>query len=1033
MRMKKTTMTVVHSVRRVLLLFATVLLTAMAYGQGTYIKGKVTDTEGEPLVGAYVQWKGSKTGYITDADGIATIPSDGKADILVISYLGHKTMEKKVAKGEKAFTAALTVDAQHLDELVVVGYGIQKKSSITGAVETIKAEDLLTAPVTNIDQALTAQVAGLQVMQSSGDPSTAKESAIRIRGINSAPLLVIDGVPRFGTTTSDGETRLSDLNPDDIESITILKDAASAAVYGARAANGVILVQTKSAKNMQKVHVNYRGQYNVQQATHMPEFLGAYDYALLYNRAVENTPGTTNTAYTDEQLDIIRRHASPNVYGDEDYLSYLDKTGWSTSHSISANGGTKSVRYYLSAGYSDSRGLYSGVGRKRLNYMAKIDADLAKNLTLTVSMNGSRTKAKNSSYYTIDNAYAYSPLQVTRFTNGELASINGSNPLINIEGLGGYIKDNSKMNTIAANLNWNVPMVKGLSVYLRGTFDDNQRISTEFDKPVTLYTYDANADTFAADPNTVYPTAKVSLEQDDYFFDSQLYEAGINYCRTFSEKHDVEGTVVANYQRTHMLYMYGTNLDKGIYPEVIGTAQTAKLVGNETYNQRASLIGRAKYGYANRYFAEFSFRVDGSNNFHPDRRWGFFPSVSMAWVLSNEPFFKNWDQKVISNTKLRMSTGWLGNDGLVSAFSYLRSYTETINSGYQIGGSFRPGMIMTTNPNVNLTWGKTHDYNFGADMGFWDGRLSLTFEYFLRYETDKITSAPDYLYPPSTGVDGNVPSQNFSKLKTWGWDLSINHRNNIGKFQYGAGITLSKSDDKYLDFGDESAQLPNLRRVGRSSMVWTMYEADGLFMTQDEISSYPVDQDGQNNATLAPGDIKYVDQNGDRKIDANDRVYVKNSSYPDLDFGLKLNMSYRGFYVNMLFQGEFGYKQNISEYYSLENGTLQKFQKYHLTDTWTEENPNAQYPRIKFATSNDNNRKTSTFWIRDCNFLRLKTLNVGYKIPKDIVSKAGLSSASIAFQASNVFTVTDLKDMDPESLRGYPIQKSYGITLNVGF
>ena len=395
--MKKTTMTAVHSVRRVLLLFATVLLTAMAYGQGTYIKGKVTDTEGEPLVGAYVQWKGSKTGYITDADGIATIPSDGKADILVISYLGHKTMEKKVAKGEKAFTAALTVDAQHLDELVVVGYGIQKKSSITGAVETIKAEDLLTAPVTNIDQALTAQVAGLQVMQSSGDPSTAKESAIRIRGINSAPLLVIDGVPRFGTTTSDGETRLSDLNPDDIESITILKDAASAAVYGARAANGVILVQTKSAKNMQKVHVNYRGQYNVQQATHMPEFLGAYDYALLYNRAVENTPGTTNTAYTDEQLDIIRRHASPNVYGDEDYLSYLDKTGWSTSHSISANGGTKSVRYYLSAGYSDSRGLYSGVGRKRLNYMAKIDADLAKNLTLTVSMNGSRTKAKNSS------------------------------------------------------------------------------------------------------------------------------------------------------------------------------------------------------------------------------------------------------------------------------------------------------------------------------------------------------------------------------------------------------------------------------------------------------------------------------------------------------------------------------------------------------------------------------------------------------------------------------------------------------------
>ena len=1016
----------------IITLFLAVCHTAFASAQEDIITGKVLDTGGEPLIGVHVKWKDQKMGTVTNLEGVFTLPVLKTKATLQISYMGYKTQEVTVEKGQRLVNITLVDDAQNLDELVVVGYGIQKKSSITGSVETIKAEDLLMMPTTNLDQALTAQVAGLQVMQSTGDPSSAKESTIRIRGINNAPLLVIDGVPRFGTTTSDGETRLSDLNPDDIESITILKDAASAAVYGVRAANGVILVQTKKG-NEGKVNINYRGQYNLQQATQLPEFLDAYDSALLFNRAVENTPGTTVEPYTPEQLEMIRTNSAPNLYANEDYLSYLSNTGWSTTHSVSVSGGNKAVRYYLSTGYADNKGLYSGVGRNRLNYMGKIDAELAKGLTLSFAANGSRTKAQNSSYYTIDNAYAFSPLQVVRFENGDLASINGSNPLIAVEGLGGYIKDKSKMNTITANLNWDVSFVKGLSMYLRGTFDDNVRIETTFEKPVTLYTYDNTTGTYATDPNTIYPTAKVSLEQDDRFFDSQLYEAGINYIRTFEKKHDVEGTVVANYQRTHTQYMNGTNLDKGIYPEVIGSAQSANLYGDEMYNQRASLIGRAKYGYDNRYFAEFSFRVDGSNNFHPDHRWGFFPSFSGAWAISNEPFFKNWDQEVLSNAKLRLSTGWLGNDGLAGAYSYLKTYTESTNYGYNIGGNFRPGLYMTSNPNIDLTWGRTHDYNFASDLGFWRGRIGLTFEYFLRYETDKITSAPDYLYPPTTGVDGNIPSQNFSKLKTWGWDLTLTHRNTIGKLKYNVGIILSKSDDEYLDFGDESAQLPNLRRKGRSSLVWTMYEADGLFQSQEEISNYGVDQDGQNNSTIAPGDIKYIDQNDDKKIDANDRIYVKNSSYPDMDLGLKLNISYHGFFVNALLQGVYGYKQDLNEYYSLENSTLQKFQRYHLTETWTFENSDARYPRIKFATTNDNNRKASTFWIQDCSFIRLKSLNLGYQFPKKWIKKLDLSSASIAFQASNVFTISNLKNMDPESLRGYPIQKSYGATLNLSF
>ena len=340
---------------------------------------------------------------------------------------------------------------------------------------------------------------------------------------------------------------------------------------------------------------------------------------------------------------------------------------------------------------------------------------------------------------------------------------------------------------------------------------------------------------------------------------------------------------------------------------------------------------------------------------------------------------------------------------------------------------------MNGNPNADLTWGKTHDYNLALDLGFWGGRIGLSAEYFWRYETDKITAAPDYLYPPSIGVSGNVPNLNFSELKAWGWDLSINHRNTIGKFKYNVGVVLSKTDDEYLDFGDESAQNANLRRKGMPSMVWTMYEASGLFQSQEEIDAWP-DQDGQRNASIAPGDIKYVDQNDDHKIDVNDMIYVKNSSYPDMDIAVRLGASYKGFFINALFQGETGYKKNIKEYYSLDNGTLQRFQRYHLTDSWTPENPNAEYPRVKFATSSDNNRKESTFWVKNCNFLRLKMLNIGYQFPQALIKKAHLTSASIALQGSNLFTLTDLTDMDPEQTsRGYPIQRSYGLTLNLGF
>ncbi|MBQ8045994.1 MAG: SusC/RagA family TonB-linked outer membrane protein, partial [Bacteroidales bacterium] len=593
------------------------------------------------------------------------------------------------------------------------------------------------------------------------------------------------------------------------------------------------------------------------------------------------------------------------------------------------------------------------------------------------------------------------------------------------------------MNTITANLRWELPWVKGLALYARATFDTNTRIEKSYDKPVELFTYDETTGEYSTDPNTVYPTAKVSIEQIDRFTNNQLYEVGLNYNRTFNDKHDLSGLLVANYQRMHNQYMIGENQNASVYPEIIGTAIDARLVGSETKNQRASLIGRVSYGFDHRYFLEASFRVDGSTYFHPNNRWGFFPSVSASWVLSNEQFFKEWDQPVISNVKFRASTGVLGNDGMVGEYSYLLNYIESTREGYNIGGNFRPGIILATGsyPNIDLTWGKSHDYNVATDLGFWDNRFGVTFEYYWRFETNKITSAPSYLYPPTTGVNGSVPNINFAKLKAWGWDLTLNHRNTVRKVKYDIAFTMSQQQDKWLDYGDESSVNENLRRVGRSSMVWRMYEADGLFTSQEEIDNHKLDQDGQGNATLAPCDIKYVDQNDDGVLDTNDLKYVKNSSNPKFNFGLKLGLSWKGLFVNALFQGATGYQQNIKEMYTLNSGSLQRFQEYHMEECWSAENPDGTLPRVKFASANDNNRKESTFWVRDCNFLRLKSLSLGYSFQPKVLKKMKLSSFSIALQGSNLVTWSSLSDlgMDPESLRGYPVQRSYGVSLSIGY
>ncbi len=1019
--------------RQTISLIILCLSSLLAFSQtNDTLSGTVVDEKGEPLIGATVMVKGTSIGTSTDIDGKYTLKAPNEKKVtLIFSYVGYQTKNLEVTPGKPVETVKMETTANNIDEVVVIGYGVAKKSSLTSSVEVITGDELTKIPAMNVDQSLAGTMPGLGVMQTSGDPSSGSEANLAIRGNNNNPLLVIDGVPRLGTNTSDGEMRLSDLNPDDIESISVLKDAAAAAVYGARAANGVILVQTKRGKeSSKKAKVNFRGQFNFQQATYLPEFLNAYQYAELYNRIVAEDEGTLRTPYDLELLGT-----NPNVYGDENMLDHLNKWGHSQRYSLSVSGGTKGIRYFVSGGYTNTKGLYANVSRDRYNYAVKLDADLFTGLSLSVDLNGSISSNKNSSYSTIDAAYNYSPLQVLRFTDGNLASIDGSNPLIAVEGIGGWNKVNSDFHTVNAQLRYEIPGVKGLQVYLKGTVDMNNQNTQKFSKPVPLYIWDEATQSSYVDSKTVYPNAKVSMSDRYQKITNTLLEAGVNYNRTFAEKHSVTGLLVFNYQNYNNKYLTGTNSNlSGSFPEIIGNTTTGQIVGSEYYSQRASIVGRATYGYDSKYFAEFSFREDGSTRFAPGKRWGFFPTLSASWVISNEGFFDKVNPDAVSFAKIRGSVGILGDDGSVSDYSYLDQYMFSPNGGYPIGGSFLPGLVQASGivANPNLEWGKSKDWNIGLDLGFWNNRFNLSAEFYQRYRTNMITSAPAYLFPPSVGTGGSVPSVNIGKIRYQGVDFSLKHVNTIGDWKYNVGFNIALSGNKVLDYGDESANIENLRRKGKSYLVWSMYEAAGLFQSYEEIMGW-ADQDTQGNATLQPGDIKYVDQNGDNKIDANDRIYVKNSSMPDLHYGITLGTSWRGIYLTAQFQGVSGYNQRINELYTLESRSLQRFQDYHYYNTWTPENPNAEYPRLKFASSTDNNRKESTFWVRECDFLRLKALTVGYRFPAKMLRKAKISTLDIALQGGNLFTISSLHNMDPESLRGYPLSRTYGVTLNFGF
>ncbi len=986
------------------------------------ITGKIVDENGIGLPGASVVVKGTTTGTTTDIDGNykLNVP-DGS--VLLVSYVGYVNKEIEVA-GRTVIDVQMTLDAEQLDEIVVVGYGTQKKANVTGAIVDIDSKELNQSSVANLSNALVGRLPGLIATQRSGQPG-ANASTLLIRGIsttgNSSPLVIVDGVQRD----------FSQLNPNEIESITILKDASAAAIYGVRGANGVILVTTKRGKEG-KPTISYSSEFTTQRPTRLPKFLDSYNYAVLFNEAKRNEGKAE--LFTQDDLDKYRTGSNPDTHPNTDWLDEgLQPSASMAQHNLSVQGGSDKVSYFVSVGYLKENGLYENLEFERYNFRSNLDFQVTDDLKMSVDLGG-RLENRSGPAVSVGSFFSgllrLSPTSVAFYENGLPGpGAYGGNPIEQMR--------NGGVNTSTRNIflgtikgEYKVPFLEGLKVIGYASVDRAQIHSKNLSTKYSYYTlngsdYDETVTGQSSLEETYFngPASSGSGIPDP----TLTMNATLNYETTFADKHDItvllgveKATHQSNSFRARRLDLVSDNL-----PQLdFGDAESSVTGGSAFKAARLGYLARATYAFDARYLFEASFRYDASENFPESKRWGFFPSFSAGWRISEESFFAGIT--AIDNLKLRGSWGQLGNDR-ISQFQYLNAFN--FGGDYVIGGkavkTIRPGVV----PNPDVTWETATSTNVGFNLGLFESKITVEADYFVK-KTSDILEFRDLSIPNTFGA--SLPRQNIGKVDNKGFEVSVQHRNTIGELDYWVKGNYTFARNKVV-FKDEPADVTdNLKVTGRPVGAFFGYKALGLFQTQDEID------DHADQGNVAPGDIKYEDINNDDVINGDDRIYLGNinavngQAAPEIIYAMAFGANYKGFDVSVQFQGA----DNFDTYLSAEgawaffNGG--KVMEQHL-DRWTPENRDASYPRI--LTEDSNNRLQSSYWIRDASYLRLKNVELGYNLPAAVLDKANLTSVRFYVSGLNLLTFSALDTFDPEAPNGrgwfYPQQKSFTLGVSV--
>ncbi len=995
----------------------------IAQQNGVTINGVVVDEQGEPVIGASVVEKGTSNGTVTDMDGKYTLNlQKGSKNGIVISYIGYKTVT--VSKGGKV---TLQADNKLLDELVVVGYGTQKKATLTGSVSSIGADDLSKMAATNITNVLAGKTAGVIANTRTGEPG-ADDASILIRGKgtlgDTSPLIVVDGV---------ADRSFGRLNPDDIESISVLKDA-SAAIYGARAANGVILVTTKRGK-AGKVEVKYDGTVSFSQPTRIPQMLNAYEYAT-YTNEFDKNRGASLT-YPETAIQKIKDGSDQVSFPDTNWWDAVAKN-WATNtqHSLSVSGGSEKMSFYTSVQYMQQDPIYKNSPQKYKQYQftTNLDAQINKSIKLSLDILG-RRETRDRGVRSTEDMFGYflttNPMAAPYYPNGYLRKgYDGvtNNAVLMISDIPG--KSNTTNNTLNVKPKIRVDLdvlTKGLYVEGYAALDFQFNNGKTQNNPFDIYQYNSESGTYE---NLRSSTGNISVSSWSSNSDRFTLNARLGYTRTFGD-HKVDAFVSYEQMKYKYNYLYGyrTNFLSTALPDLDfgGTKDSdSSNSGSSDEFARQNVFGRVNYNYKDKYLAEVTMRYDGSMNFAKGHRWGLFPGVSAGWVISEESWFKPITN-VVNFLKLKGSYGVMGNDN-ISAYQYLATYSFNSESHYAFGTtpSLVQGVYSTVSANALVTWEKAHSYNLGFSSQFLNGKFGLDFDWFKSARRD-ILITRNASVPTYSGL--RLPSENLGKVNNTGFEAVAFYRDHKGDFSWNitANVTYAKNKVIYMD---EATKTVEWQRVtGHSMDGFTLYHATGIYQTQEEVDN------SVHLPGAAPGDLIYEDTNGDGQITWDDAVRTDKSSTPRWMYGLTLGGSWKGIDVTAFFQGQ-------ADAQILVKPTMNMAKEFYdgrwREDASEEERRNAKYPRAFMSASQVDTRNCldSDWWLRSASFVRLKSLEIGYTFPKTLIQHIGLTNARVYVNGNNLFTIDSMKIFDPEmtdGIKGYPIQRSWTFGLNLAF
>ena len=1003
-----------------------------AVQQDNKITGTVLDPTGMPVIGANIMVKGTTNGTITDMDGKFSLEAREGA-VLVVSYIGFANQEIKIGK-QKQLSIALKEDSQALDELVVVGYGTQKKVNLTGSVATIKNEELVKTPVASTTNALVGRMPGLIAKQNTGQPGY-DASDLQIRGFGSA-LVIVDGV----------EQSFNNIDANEIESISILKDA-SAAIYGARAGNGVILVTTKRG-NTGKPMVSFNGTWTAQSFTNFTEPVGAGEYATITREAELNSGKPEDQlSFTEEDIAKYFAGTDPQYPNTSWYDEIMRKSALQQQYNLSIRGGSNSVKYYTFLSYLDQDGMIKGdnTGFRRYNVRSNLDVNLTSDLKLSLDLAAIKEDVRQSSrdvsspYFWLD-LYDSKPIYPASYPDKSKLPFNGTGAthvLTNCsEELGGYNKQYSTSLNGAFTVDYKIPFVQGLSAKLKMNYRQVMVENKKWVKENTIWQYDYNNDIYQAVGNTL-PT---SLNQQHSKFQTITGQFSLNYDRTFNEDHLVNGLLLFELidNNDNNFSAYRENyITSAIDQLFAGGTINQNIGGSATTSGRASIVGRINYAYKSKYLAEFTARYDGSPNFPKNKRWGFFPSVSLGWRLSEETFMDslNW----LDNLKLRVGVSQTGFDS-VGAYQYLVGYKFT---GYNvIGGLEVPGLHSTGLSNPNITWETMTLYNVGFDFSGFNNRLYSEVDVFYRKRDDMLGTRAVSL--PNT-FGAVLPSENINSQGTRGFEFLLGYRGNIGEFQYDISGNISWARSKWIHFDEPLYTDPDDIRIKKISGQWTdrrfAYRSDGLFTSQEEIDNLGYDMDNAGNTTLHPGDIKLIDLNKDGKIDWRDQDEIGSGQYPHIIYGININLKYKDFDLSLLGQGAADYYVSIDPG-SINFDGLRTPYKVVWEERWTPENNDRDAIIPRQTVGQLTNNWASDYWYKNASYFRLKNITLGYSLNRNIIKRIGMESLRFYITGVNLFTINPLKKygLDPENIAdgrqtgwSYPVTKSISLGVNVNF